>query len=96
MQSKKQPKRYEERDKADAIAASKAAEQDQPLDDPVLEKLRQQRWVLGLPVLTGNMPHAASLILAAACERGVSLLLAVYLKPSCHGTCRGWHVRSLC
>ena len=42
VQSKKQPKRYEERDKADAIAASVAA-QDQPLDDPVLEKLRQQR-----------------------------------------------------
>ncbi len=43
VQSKKQPKRYEERDKADAIAASRAAEQDQPLDDPLLEKLRQQR-----------------------------------------------------
>ena len=45
VQSKKQPKRYQERDKADAAAASAAAEQDQPLDDPVLEKLRQQRCV---------------------------------------------------
>ena len=37
-QSKKQPKRYEDRD-----AVAPAGSNDEPLDDPVAEKLRQQR-----------------------------------------------------
>lgn len=37
LQSKKQPKRYEDRDAASGGGA------EEPLDDPVAEKLRQQR-----------------------------------------------------